>query len=135
EGKVEVLRAGAQTWDLAYTNQVLLAKDRVRVAERGRLTLLLADQSVERFGELSEFTIEPPAAAGKQPGFSLVRGLLYFFHRGKPGDMQIRTRTAGAAVRGTEFNLEAEESGRTVLTMIDGEGELGNEAGQIDLTN
>ena len=64
EGKVEVLRAGAQTWDLAYTNQILQAKDRVRVAERGRLTLRLSDQSIERFGELSEFTVEPPPAAG-----------------------------------------------------------------------
>src|SRR5436190_14956793 len=62
EGKVEVLRVGAQTWDPAYTNQVLHAKDRVRVPERGRVTLLLTDQSVERFGELSDFTIEPPAA-------------------------------------------------------------------------
>jgi len=135
EGKVEVVRAGAQAWDLAYTNQVLHAGDRVRVPERGRITLLLSDLSVERFGELSEFTIEPPAAAGKQSGFSLMRGLLYFFHRGKPGDIQIRTRTAGAAVRGTEFNLEVEESGRTVLTMIDGEVELSNDAGQISLTN
>src|SRR5438034_11216718 len=52
EGKVEVLRVGAQTWDPAYTNQVLHAGDRVRVPERGRVTLLLSDQSVERFGEL-----------------------------------------------------------------------------------
>src|SRR6266566_7978630 len=135
EGKVEVVRAGAQTWDLAYTGQGLLAGDRVRVPERGRVTLRLSDQSVERFGELSDFTIEPPAAAGKQSGFSLMRGLLYFFHRGKPGDIQIRTRTAGAAVRGTEFNLEVEESGRTVLTMLDGDVELSNEAGQISLTS
>src|SRR5438876_2378183 len=35
EGKVEVLRVGAQTWDPAYTNQVLRAGDRVRVPERG----------------------------------------------------------------------------------------------------
>jgi len=135
EGKVEVVRAGAQTWDPAYTNQVLHAGDRVRVPERGRVTLLLSDKSVERFGELSDFTIEPPAAAGKQSGFSLLRGLLYFFHRGKPGDIQIRTRTAGAAVRGTEFNLEVEESGRTVLTMLDGDVELSNDAGQISLTS
>src|SRR5437899_5502660 len=59
EGKVEVLRVGAQTWDPAYTNQILHAKDRVRVPERGRVMLLLADRSVERFGELSYFTIEP----------------------------------------------------------------------------
>jgi len=135
EGKVQVLRAGAQTWDLAYTDQVLLAGDRLRVPEHGRVTLLLADQSIERFGELSEFTIEPPTEAGKQPGFSLMRGLLYFFHRGKPGDIQIRTRTAGAAVRGTEFNLEVEESGRTVLTMIDGDVELSNDVSQISLTS
>src|SRR5947207_2576381 len=133
EGKVEVLRAGAQTWDLAYTNQVLHAGDRVRVPERGRLALILSDRSVARFGELSDFTIQPPAAARTESGFSVSRGLLYFFHRGKPADIEIRTRTAGAAVRGTEFNLEAEENGRTILTMLDGEVELSDELGQVSL--
>jgi tetratricopeptide (TPR) repeat protein len=135
EDRVEVLRAGARTWDLAYANQSLHAGDRLRVSERGRVALLLSDQSVARFGSLSDFTIEAPAAPNKQQGFSLSRGLFYFFHRGKPADIQIRTRTASAAVRGTEFNLEAEEDGRAILTMLDGEVELRNAQGRISLTN
>src|ERR1043166_6585120 len=131
EGKVEVFRAGAQAWSTAYTNQVLYVGDRVRVPERGRLALILTERSVARFGELSEFTVQPPATARTGSGFSLSRGLLYFFHRGKPADIDIKTSTAGAAVRGTEFNLQSEEGGRTILTMLDGEVEFSNDQGQV----
>ena len=133
EGRVEVVRAGAQQWDPAYTNQVLQVGDRVRTRENSRVTLLVSGQSVARFGRLSEFAIDSPVAPNKQPGFSLTRGLLYFFHRDKPAGIRINTRTAAAAINGTEFNLAAEESGRTVLTMLDGEVELSNAQGTITL--
>ncbi len=134
-GKVEVVRSGAQQWDPAYTNQVLQVGDRVRTHENSRVTLLVSGQSVARFGRLSEFAIDSPVAPNQQPGFSLTRGLLYFFHRDKPAGIRINTRTAAAAINGTEFNLAAEESGRTVLTMLDGEVELSNALGTITLTS
>src|SRR6185369_5606233 len=135
EGKVELLRVGAQTWQSAQTTNVLHLGDRVRTRENSRITLRFSDLSVARFGSLSEFVVEAPVAPNKQPGFSLSRGLLYFFHREKPAALQINTRTAAAAVNGTEFNLEAEDSGRTILTVIDGEMELSNAEGRLALTS
>src|SRR5439155_12307266 len=58
-----------------------------------------------------------------------------FFHHDKPTDIDVNTRTASAAVRGTEFNLEAEEGGRTILTLLDGVVDLSNEQGGISLTS
>src|SRR5438876_2149044 len=133
EGKVEVRRSGAQAWEPAHTNKALYAGDQFRVPEGGKIVLLLSDKSVARFGELSEVTVAPQALASKQTGFSLTRGLLYFFHRGKPADFDIKTKTSGAAVRGTEFNLEVEETDRAVLTMLDGVVELSNDQGRINL--
>jgi tetratricopeptide (TPR) repeat protein len=133
EGKVEVLPLGAQTWKSVETTNVLHVGDRVRTRENSRITLRFSDLSIARFGSLNEFVIEPPAAPNKQPGFSLSRGLLYFFHRDKPAALRINTRTAAAAINGTEFNLEAEDSGRTVLTVIDGDMELSNAEGRITL--
>ena len=133
EGRVETVRVGGATWEAAQINQALHAADRIRTGERSRATLHLLDQSTLRMSELTEFLIEPLAATPDKPAFSLSTGLLYFFHRDKPVDVQFKTRTATAAIRGTEFNLAVAENGRTVLTMFDGEVDLSNSLGAIRL--
>ncbi len=133
EGRVEAARAGATAWTAAQTNQILRVADRVRTGERSRATLHLLDQSTLRMFELSEFLIEPLPDNPDKPVFSLSQGLLYFFHRDKPVDVQFKTRTATAAVRGTEFHLAVADNGRTVLTMFDGEVDLSNSFGTIQL--
>ena len=135
EGKAEVLRSGAQSWDPGYTNQMLLTGDRVRTRENSRVTLLLSDQSVVRIGPLSEFSIETTPAAGTTATFSLWRGLLYFFHRDKPAHLRVITRTAAAAIEGTEFNLSIDEEGNTVVTVVDGRVRLSNEVSDVALTD
>ena len=106
EGKVEAAIAKATAWTAAQTNQVLHIADRIRTGERSRATLHLLDQSTMRMAELTEFLIEPLPDAPDKPSFNLTKGLLYFFHRDKPVDVQFKTRTATAAIRGTEFHLE-----------------------------
>ena len=133
EGRVEAVRAGATAWTAAQTNQILRVADRVRTGERSRATLHLLDQSTLRMFELSEFLIEPLPDAPDRPVFSLSKGLLYFFHRDKAVDVQFKTRTATAAIRGTEFHLAVADNGRTVLTMFDGEVDLSNAFGAIQL--
>ena len=133
EGRVEAARAGTPTWTAAQLNQALHIADRVRTGERSRATLHLLDQSTLRMFELSEFLIEPLEATPEKPVFSLSKGLLYFFHRDKPVDVQFKTRTATAAIRGTEFHLAVADNGRTVLTMFDGEVDLSNALGSIQL--
>ena len=133
EGRVEAARAGASAWTAAQINQALHIADRVRTGERSRATLHLLDQSTLRMAELSEFLIEPLETASEKPVFSLSKGLIYFFHRDKPVDVQFKTRTATAAIRGTEFHLAVADNGRTVLTMFDGEVDLSNALGAIQL--
>lgn len=135
EGRVEAARAGGAAWFAAQTNETLLVADRVRTGERSRATLHLLDQSTLRMFELSEFLVEPLASAPDKPTFSLSRGLLYFFHRDKPAEVKFKTRTATAAVRGTEFHLAVAEDGRTEITMFDGEVELSNSLGSVRLTS
>ena len=135
EGKVEAASASTNIWLTAQTNQVLHVADRIRTGERSRAALHLLDQSTMRMAELTEFLVEPLASAADKPAFSLSKGLLYFFHRDKPVDVQFKTRTATAAIRGTEFHLAVADNGRTVLTMIDGEVELANELGKVQLKN
>src|SRR5260221_6371632 len=116
--KVEVSRGGRGIWDPAYTNQVLLPKDLLRTGPRSRAALRLSDQSLFRVGELSDLEIQPPSEKKAQASFNLLKGLLYFLHSEKVAGFRINTRTASAAIRGTEFNLEVTEQGQTILSLI-----------------
>lgn len=128
----EIARAGATTWDPAYVGQPLHPGDRGRSGPDTRLTLRLSDLSILRIAERSEFTIKAPATADQTYGMTLWKGLLYLFHRDKPGSTRIDSRTATAATRGTEFIVQVDESTqRTTLSVLAGAGELTNEVGSV----
>ncbi len=129
-GKVEVARSGAAVWDQAYTNQVLYPGDQLRTGEGARAVLRMADQTLVRVGEFSQ--IQMPPDPGRRSSFGFIKGILYFFHRDKPSDYEIRTRTVSAIVRGTEFSIEVlETDGTTMVSVFDGAVEMGNEHGKL----
>lgn len=122
--------------EAAYPNQILQTKDRGFTGARSRASVRLSDLSVARIRENSIFEIEPLPDPKVQAEFSLLKGLLYLLHRDKPGVHRFRTPTATAATRGTEFTLEVEEaSGRTILTVLEGEAELANPIGSVRLVS
>jgi Tfp pilus assembly protein PilF len=128
------VRAGQTVEAPLRVNQALEETDRVRTGERTRLTLQLADRTITRIPELSEFRVQP--GAPKRPViFTLWRGLAYFFHRDRPDELLIQSRTASAAVRGTDFVVAVDEGGRMTLSLLAGEVELRNEAGTLRLTS
>lgn len=133
-GKVEVQRRGTEVWDLAYTNQVLQAGDRLRVGPLSRAVLRWSDQSRVPVGALSQLQVLPRPRPTAKPGFDLFRGVLYFFHRDKPAELEFRSRAVTSAIRGTEFNVQVDEAtGRTTITMLDGQVEMTTPAGQLIL--
>jgi len=135
EGTVETARARTTDWKSARTNDALAALDRVRTLIDSRATLRLGDRSLGRLGELALVTIETPPGAKTPSSFSLTQGLLFFFHRGKPADINIKTGAGTAGIRGTEFLIEVTGNGRTVLTLFDGEVDLSNAQGVLRLVS
>jgi len=134
EGTVQTARARTADWRAARTNESLAPLDRLRTREQSRAALRLRDRSLFRLGELSELTVEAPDDS-QSTAVSMLRGVLMFFHRGRPKDIQFRTGTVSAAVRGTEFHVEVADNGRTVLTLFDGEVELSNPQGTLRLVS
>ena len=130
-GKSEVLRAGKALWDPARTNDVLRSGDRFRTKSNSRATLRLSDRSQIRVGEQSEFQILPATESGALQ--KLWRGVIYFFHRDKPGQYRFDSPGASAAVRGTEFVMEVDEVGATTVIVLGGEVTLTNSVGGVDL--
>ncbi len=133
EGAVLAAPAGATAWTPARTNQWLNLRDRLRTRELSRAALRLRDRSLFRLGEFSEFTVESTDDPSSSTVVNLLRGVLLFLHRGNPRDVQLRTRTVSAAIRGTEFHVEVADNGRTVLTLFDGDVELSNLQGTLRL--
>jgi len=130
-GAVEVMRSGAAVWDPARDDQVLYPGDRLRTQEKGRVTLRWSDNTTVRLPPFADLVVES-SREDKLAGFNLLKGLLYFFHRDQPTDAWFKTRTAAAAIRGTEFVFEfIEPEGRTIVSVLDGEVELRNTANQV----
>jgi Flp pilus assembly protein TadD len=133
---VFVMRSRSNAWETAYPNQVLADGDRGHTGRRSRASVRLSDLSVQSIGENSLFEIKPLSDPNIEAEFSLWRGLLYLLNRDRPGKHRFITPTATAATRGTEFVLEVEEdTGRTTLTVLEGEAELSNAAGALILAS
>ena len=138
QGKAEIRPKGTTKWFLTQTNQVLDASDRLRVGTYSRVSILFSDKSVVTFGALAEFEVLAPNARGAESGLHLIRGILSFFHREKPGNIRIITRGADAGVKGTEFVMAvepADDGERTTIWVIDGQVRFSNVQGALDLTN
>jgi Tfp pilus assembly protein PilF len=146
ENDVQVLRGGTQVWETARTNQILVPGDRIRVGPRSRAAARLSNQTTVRLDARSDVQINPPNApapafAPRQTNspprfrFNLISGFLHFLHRDTPTDLEIDSRTASAAVRGTDFAIQALDDGTTIVTVIDGDVELSNALGSRNVTN
>ena len=138
EGSVELMPAGAKTWVLTQTNQLLHPGDSLRTADNSRVTVLWSDKSVVPLGPLTQIEILEPDNSSSLPGLNFVKGVLSFFHRDNPGRIRVLMHGANASVKGTEFVIrESEVYGlkRDTLSVVDGIVLLSNSEGSLLLTN
>ncbi len=114
---VEVARDGATTWDRASLDHPLYTGDRIRTGEHSRATLRLRDESILQLDELTEQRL----GAGEHGAIvELLRGVVSFFHRDRPGSLEVRRGGISVIVKGTEFVLAATPGNPLTLTLIDG---------------
>ena len=135
QGTAEIASGAATTWAPAHNDQILHPFDRLRTGANSRVALLWSDRSVVSFGASTEIEVLPPDSADAQCGLHLLRGILSFFHRDKPGRIRVITRGAVAGVEGTEFAMAVDDTDRTTLSVIDGKVRFGNEQAMLLLTN
>lgn len=135
QGTVEILYAGTTQWVPARDGQILHPADQLRTGADSRAALLWSDQSVVPVGASTEIEILSPQTKEQQCGLHLIRGVISFFHRDKPGQIQVITRGAMAGVEGTEFVLAVNDADRTTLSVIDGKVRFANSSGSLLLTN
>jgi len=132
-GSVDVAPAGTTAFAPGKPNQVLHLGDQVKSGKASRASLRLSDKSVVRLYELTTLEIKPPALANNNDVIDVKSGATYFFNRDKPQETQFQTPSASGAIRGTEFNLVVREDGQTELTLLDGEVDVTNQQGTVQL--
>ncbi len=132
---VEISKGGTAVWSSALTNQILHAGDHLRTGVNGRATLRWSGQSIVSVSASTELEILRPQQAADESGLHLLRGMASFFHRDKPGRIQIITRGTIAGVEGTEFVLAVDDTDHTTMSVIDGRVSFGNEQATLLLTN
>jgi hypothetical protein len=119
DGKFEALSLG----------QLLGPGDRVRTGEGGSLHLVLADGSSLVLGPNTEMTLESlgPGGQGSNTVLRLVRGLMNaIVEKLTVGAVfEVRTANAVAAVKGTDFEVDAGAED-TVVTVAEGTVQLGD---------
>jgi hypothetical protein len=109
EPTAEIGRAGA--WTPAAAGAAVQIGDVLRTGHPGRMSLVLQDDSVLTIGEGSELVIDDqvftPDQGMVRTALRLVQGkiraLVSEYYQGRRGGFEVKTPTALAGVRGTDF--------------------------------
>src|ERR1035441_7347889 len=109
EGKADLAPAGTDAWAPATNHQVIHLGDRLRTDKFSRAIIRFSKWGQLRVREASLFTIEPPREPGRRPLLNLLKGFFYFFNRDKAIEVDLQSRLASAATRGTEFQVAVAE--------------------------
>jgi len=117
-------------WAAARIEQDLFAGHFVRTGEYSRMGLLFRDQTQLR---LNEKTVLQLKEAGTDTRVRLDLGHAWAQSKTLPQKLYMETPSATAAIRGTDWDLEVYEDGRSVLTVLSGEVEFFNDLGRLVL--
>lgn len=112
--------------------------DVVTTGPNSRAAILLRDESLVKLNSNSTITvtnvtktIKPvTTTAGDKTKIKQDSGEMWIRTKNRPGTLEIDTKSGSAAIRGTEFNIYADDS-KTLLTILEGQAELLNSYGSV----
>ncbi|MCB5174544.1 FecR domain-containing protein [Microvirga lenta] len=132
KGGEELRFTREETWRAAEIRQDLLGGDVLRTNTIGNLAILFADQTQIRVGRNSTLTVNDVAGPGNgATQLNLQAGNIWArANRGGTG-VDVKTPAAVAAIRGTDWSLSVDGSGKTSLIVLEGVVELSNPQGSV----
>lgn len=132
EGKVEINRSATTTWSGLTKDLTINGGDTVRTGSAGKVAIIFNDGGLVRLNENSTMQFKPPAQ-DKQNDLALRTGNAFFFSREPKKFPKIETPSVSAAVRGTEFVIEA-TSTETKVSVLDGSVYCSNAHGEVAIS-
>ena len=135
-GKVSAVRGGEEAtltperrWRRVVASQDLKAGDVLRTNAEGTLAIVFADRTQIRLGRNSTLVVKA-VAADAPSALELQRGRLWGRSPRARTNLRIQTPSATAAIRGTEWAIEATEES-TALAVYEGAVDFFNDFGTL----
>ncbi len=119
-------------WRLATPHQELFPSNFVRTGAYSRMGLLFQDKTQVRLAEKTLLQIKASATApGERTVLRLEQGRSWSQTNAAPANLYLETPSATAAIRGTDWDIEVFDGGRSLLTVFSGEVEFFNDFGRV----
>lgn len=136
QGAGEQRAAATADWQTARPAQALGNGAFVRTREASKMALLFADETQVRLSQNSVLQIKNVAsnASAAQGETTLLLSLGRAWSQTKRAPdarLNMQTPAATAAIRGTDWELDVDASGKTLLTVLSGSVEFANEQGRV----
>lgn len=121
EGVVDVQFAGEADWSPAEADTPLTPGDSVRTDKESQAEIAFGDQTLYELQEQSTLALGEASASKVRFDLSIGSLLLHLRKLTSAKAVEVQTPAAVAAVRGTEFAVEAAEDGETSVGVYEGE--------------
>jgi ferric-dicitrate binding protein FerR (iron transport regulator) len=130
---VEVQLKGKDAWKAAQLNQCLKIGDKLRTGKNGKAALNYDDEDTQvRVNAMSMITINTQDPDSDDPSQTELHTGEAWAKVAKQGrKFTIKTPTAIAGVRGTEFDVAVDEEGQSTVHVLDGVVSVLNDLGEV----
>lgn len=132
QGSGEQRATDSAGWAVAQTSQLLPGGAYVRTLSASKMALLFADDTQVRLNQNSVLQVKS-LASGKEPTTLLLSLGRAWAQTRRQNDsrLNLQTPAATAGIRGTDWELDVDASGKTLLTVLSGTVEFSNAQGAV----
>lgn len=131
KGKGEARATARDDWRAAVVKQKLKGGAFVRTGDASQMALLMDDQTQLRLNQNSMLQIKE-SSAGAPARLDLRAGRAWMQSK-QAANVVVDTPNATAAIRGTDWELEVDPSGKTLLAVFSGTVEFSNPQGSVSV--
>lgn len=130
QGSVQLKKAGDPTWSPVHLDERLCPGDSLKIAAQSRAAIQLPNDTIVRLDQNTTITFSEKQEKSRS-WLELLKGAAHFISR-DPRALKVITPFANAAIEGTEFAVQVGED-KTDVTVFEGQVEVSNEAGHVDV--
>src|SRR4051794_18127891 len=131
KGGEELRFVREDSWRGVELKQSLVSGDALRTNSIGNLAILFVDQTQIRVGRNSTLVVTDIASGQTNTQLELQSGQVWARAARGGSGVDVKTPAAVAAIRGTDWSLSVDGSGRTSLLVLEGTVELRNAQGSV----
>ncbi len=136
QGAGEQRGGQSDDWAAAKTSQLLAGGAYVRTLSASKMALLFADDTQLRLNQNSVLQVKTIATAAEPTSLMLSLGRAWAqTKRQNNSRLNLETPAATAGIRGTDWELDVDANGKTLLTVLSGTVEFANALGALTVNS